>query len=369
MRASVAGLAFAILSVGSAHAQYTISARSGVVQYVEGTAYLNDNPVEPKIGNFPNMKDNEVFRTTEGMAEVLLTPGVFLRMSENSAIRMISNKLTDTRVEILSGSAMVESDEIDKELSKEASVTLLYKGSSMLLVKHGLYRVDAEQGLFKVYDGEAIVKGDSGQLTLHKGKETVLTGALMAVSFDTKADDELYRWSDRRSGYMAKANVSSANSLMGGGYSALGYPGFGGFSGFGGCSGLAFGLPWQFNPMFGMYTYVPCNGFGYSPFGYGFYSPYDVWQAPYYGGGGGGRVGPTRTPGISHTGTGTGKHTPFIPSRGATAASRSAGGYSGGGYSGGGASRSSGVSLGSVSSGSVSRGGGSSGGGTAHGGH
>ena len=38
----------------------------------------------------------------------------------------------------------------------------------------------------------------------------------MAENFDAKADDELYRWSDRRSGYLAKANVSSANSLVGG---------------------------------------------------------------------------------------------------------------------------------------------------------
>ena len=345
MRASVAGLAFAIFAVGSAHAQYMISAHSGVIQYVEGAAYLNDNPVEPKVGQFPNIKENEVFRTTEGMAEVLLTPGVFLRMSENSSIRMVSNKLTDTRVEVLAGSALVECE----DLAKDNAIMLLYKGSSMLLVKHGLYRVDAEQGLFKVYDGEAIVKGDSGQLTLHKGKETVLTGALMAENFDTKTDDDLYRWSDRRSGYLAKANVSSANSLN----SGTGY------------GGLWNG--WQFNPMFGMYTYVPYDGYLFSPFGYGFWSPGNVWQAPVYYGGGGGGGGVTRTPGISHSGTGTGKHTAFIPSKGTSASYR---GGSSGGYSGGSAARGGGYSIGSgsVSSGSVSHASGGSGGGTAHGG-
>jgi hypothetical protein len=361
MRSRVAGakvgfLAIGFLAVSSAYAQYMISAHSGVIQYVEGSAYLNDNPVEPRVGEFPNIKENEVFRTTEGMAEVLLTPGVFLRMGENSSVRMVSNKLTDTRVEVLTGSAFVECD----DLAKDNAIMLLYKGSSMLLVKHGLYRVDAEQGLFKVYDGEAIVKGDSGQLTLHKGKETALTGAFMAENFDAKADDDLYRWSDRRSGYLAKANVSSANSLLAGSSGA----GFGGFSALGvGCGGGAYasGLPWQFNPMFGMYTYVPCNGLAYSPFGYGFYSPYSVWQAPYYGGGGG---GVTRTPGISRTGTGTGKHTPFIPSKGTSASYRVG---SSGGYSGGGAARSSGFS--SASSGSVSHASsGASGGGTAHGG-
>jgi hypothetical protein len=338
MRSRVAGLVIGFLAVSSAQAQYMISAHSGVIQYVEGTAYLNDNPVESKVGQFPNIKDNEVFRTTEGMAEVLLTPGVFLRMTENSSIRMVSNKLTDTRVEVLTGSALVECE----DLAKDNAIMLLYKGSNMLLVKHGLYRVDADQGLFKVYDGEAIVKGDSGQLTLHKGKETVLTGALMAESFDSKADDDLYRWSDRRSGYLAKANISSANSLN----SGTGY------------GGLWNG--WQFNPMFGMYTYVPYDGYLFSPFGYGFWSPGMVWQAPiYYGGGGGGGV--TRTPGISRTGTGTGKHTPFIPSKATSASYRS--GPASGGYSSGGATRSSGFTS-SVSSGSVSH----ASGGTAHGG-
>jgi hypothetical protein len=214
-------------------------------------------------------------------------------------------------------------------------------------------------------------------LTLHKGKETLLTGALMAESFDSNADDDLYRWSDRRSGYLAKANISSANSLVGsnssyGGFAGLGLGMGGGFGGncFGGSSAgyLGYGgySPWQFNPMFGMYTYVPCNGFAYSPFGYGFYSPYTVGQAPIYGGGGGG-IGGNRIPNPSRTGTGSGKHAAFIPARGTSASYRGPSG----GYSGGGAVRGSSVSSGSVSSGSVgmSSGGGHASGGGASGGH
>src|SRR2546429_3861810 len=51
------------------------------------------------ICNFPDVKENWQLRTEEGRAEVLLTPGVFLRVSENSAIRMIANRLIDTRVD------------------------------------------------------------------------------------------------------------------------------------------------------------------------------------------------------------------------------------------------------------------------------
>jgi hypothetical protein len=256
MRLFVVGLATGFLLSGSAFAQYVISAHSGVVQSVDGHASLNGQPLEPKFGQFPDIKENQEFKTEEGRAEVLLTPGVFLRMGENSSIRMVSNQLTDTRVEVLSGSVMVECDNTLKNESKDNAVRLLYKGNSMLLVKHGLYRVDTEPARFQVFDGEAIVKGDSGQVTLRSGKETALNGVLMAENFDKKAADELYLWSNQRSSYLARASASSAMSLhnaSGGSYS-----------------------PWQFNPMFGMFTFVPYGGIAYSPFGYGFWSPYAV---------------------------------------------------------------------------------------------
>jgi len=67
---------------------------------VEGRAYLGDKPVEPKLGQFPDIKENQEFRTEDGRAEILLTPGVFLRLGENSSVRMLSTRLTDTRVEV-----------------------------------------------------------------------------------------------------------------------------------------------------------------------------------------------------------------------------------------------------------------------------
>src|ERR1700685_2574992 len=104
------GIALGTLAAGSACAPYVILSHSGVIQYVEGRALLADKPVEPKFGQFPDIKENQEFRTEDGRAEVLLTPGVFLRIGENSSIRMLSTKLTDTRVEVLSGSAIIESN-------------------------------------------------------------------------------------------------------------------------------------------------------------------------------------------------------------------------------------------------------------------
>jgi hypothetical protein len=268
MRLSLAGFIFTGLAATSAFAQQVISAHSGVIHLVEGKAYLNDKVVETKFGQFPDIKLGQEFRTEEGRAEILLTPGVFMRMGENSSVKMVSNLLADTRVEMLAGSAMIEADEI----SNGNSIELLYKGNRMTLVKHGLYRLDTEPARLRVYDGEVTVKGDSGQLTLKAGKETSLSGVLMAASFDKKAVDELYTWSSRRAGYLSAANASSAMTIhnsggsYGNGYYSSGLSGFGG---------------WQFNPLFGMFTYVPLDGFGYSPFGFGWWSPATiVYYAP-----------------------------------------------------------------------------------------
>lgn len=279
MRLSLASLAFTALAATSAFAQQVISAHSGVIHLIEGKAYLNGKAIETKFGQFPDIKNGQEFRTEQGRAEILLTPGVFLRVGENTAVKMLSNQLTDTRVEILKGSAIVEADDIPKD----NSIEMVYKGNTMMLVKHGLFRIDSDPAMLRVYDGEAIVKGESGQLTVRAGKETTLSGVLMAENFDKKDVDDLYSWSSRRAGYLSAANASSAMTIRNsGGYYGDGYYSSG-LMGFGG---------WQFNPLFGMFTYVPMNGFGYSPFGFGWWSPVSVaYYAPPVGGGILGRSG------------------------------------------------------------------------------
>jgi FecR protein len=294
MRFLAVGCALGVLAAGSACAQAVISSHSGVVQYVEGRAFLADKPMEAKFGQFPDIKENQEFRTEDGRAEILLTPGTFLRIGENSSIRMLSTRLTDTRVELLSGSAMIECT----EMPKDNAVQLQYKNDTVRLEKQGIYRLDSEPAHFKVFEGEAVVNDASGQLMLRSGKETALAGALTAANFDKKPDDQdsLYRWSDRRASYVAQANVASAASANGNGYG-----GYGGYNGYGSGYGYGSGLigsslgygynplyngGWMFNPLFGMYTYMPYSGFGYSPFGYTYYSPATVAYAPFYGGSG-----------------------------------------------------------------------------------
>ena len=149
---SLAALALAAFPV---HAQTVIGAKSGVINWVEGDAFLGDKPYVMQPSQFGEVKENMVFRTEEGRAEILLPPGVFFRMGEKASFKMISNRLIDTRVELLTGSAVLEIDDI----AKEASVTVVCKEGTVTLSKAGLYRFDVEPAQIKVYKGSAARAG------------------------------------------------------------------------------------------------------------------------------------------------------------------------------------------------------------------
>jgi hypothetical protein len=265
-------LPLAVLLIGatSAWGQQVISAHSGVIHFVEGTVTLDGQPVTPKFAEFPDVKNGQTLAAEDGRAEVLLTPGVILRLAENSSFKMVSNSRSDTRLQVLSGSAIVEVG----ELLASNAITVMYNDAHIELVKKGLYRIDSDPSKLRVYDGEARVTAASQTLVARKGREVLLGAVLDMNGFDVKDTDAFMRWASRRSEYLAQANVSSARSASGLGYSGSSYG-----SGYGYGSGMlgAGGGMWAFNPFYGMFTYMPYgNNMYYSPFGYPFYSPSNV---------------------------------------------------------------------------------------------
>src|SRR5271154_5033787 len=82
-------------------AQPVVAAHSGVVNFFEGSVSIDGQMLEQKFGRFNEMKPGSELQTGLGRAEILLTPGVLLRVDENSSIRMVSNKLADTKLEFI----------------------------------------------------------------------------------------------------------------------------------------------------------------------------------------------------------------------------------------------------------------------------
>lgn len=268
---AVAIMLFGTFSVSLANAQSVVSARSGLVHYFEGKVLLDGQPLRVETGKFPELRDGATFRTEEGRAEILLTPGVFLRLGENSEVKMISSRLTSTRLELLQGSALVECAEI----VKGTSVTFLLAGKEIPFQKKGLFRLDATPPLLRVYSGEAAVISQGVTTTVKDGREVALDSSLIvATKFNKDDGDALYRWAKRRAGYLAVANISAARKAERGFMQSSWYSG-----------------GWMWNPYFGMITYVPFRGSYYSPFGYHFWSPetvYAVYERPQYSSSGGG---------------------------------------------------------------------------------
>ena len=250
------------LAVPACWAQAVISARSGMVNFVEGGVQLAGQPVKLDGAIFPEVKVGQVFSTQSGHAEILLTPGVFLRLDRHSSFRMISNKLTDTQVEILGGSALVEADEI----LKNNRVMVKMGDSQTLLLKTGLYHFNASAGQVRTFAGKAQVSDASSSAEL-KGGHTLLVGSsLTPDKFNrNKSKDELYAWSAQRDARLELANVSVARRTNSNSFS----------------SSL-----WAWDPLMGMYTFLPRSGYPYSPFGMYWYSPTTVWvlSQPAYGG-------------------------------------------------------------------------------------
>jgi hypothetical protein len=195
-----------------ANAQTVISTHSGVVHYFEGAVFLGGHPLENRLGKFANMADGSELRTEQGRAEVLLTPGVVLRLDQNSALRMLSNSLDDTRVELLAGSATIDAG----EPVPGTSLTVLENKSEIRLSQAGLYRLDLSPARLSVREGEAQVtlSGAANPVSIERGMNLPLTEDALALGSAPATDearDGLDNWSKGREDSVSADNQIAAN--------------------------------------------------------------------------------------------------------------------------------------------------------------
>jgi hypothetical protein len=258
----------AILSAPAwADATSAKTAVPGTLNYVEGQVSIGDQALNAKSIGTAELQPGESLVTEKGKAEVLLTPGVFLRIGNNSSVKMISLSLTDTEVEVGQGHAMIEVAEIHPENSLRVDED----GTATQLLRTGLYDFNRNQRELRVFDGKAFVESGREHVDVKAGRELTLArnDLSKAAKFDKKSYEEgdLFRWSSLRSGYLAEANVDAAGMYAANGWGGLGW----------------WGADWYWDPWFDAFTFIPEDGIFYSPFGWGFYSPWWVWGAPFYG--------------------------------------------------------------------------------------
>src|SRR5580658_5234690 len=119
-RRLLSSAAVLVFTAGLGSAQNVAPAHSGTVHYFEGDVTVDGVKLAPQVGRFTEMKEQSVLQTGLGRAEILLTPGVILRVGENSSVKMLDNRLLSTRVEFVSGIAMLESVEGESSIKDPA---------------------------------------------------------------------------------------------------------------------------------------------------------------------------------------------------------------------------------------------------------
>jgi FecR protein len=259
-------LAGTLLLAGTAAWAQGVMAHPGSVNFTEGQIFVNGQAM--RASETAQVQPGQTLETRNGRAEMLLTPGVFLRLDNNSQARLESNSITDTRIDLLKGGAMIEAAQVEKD----NGIRIVDAGYNTLIDKRGIYEFNADQPMVRVYDGEVTVHGGDRSTDVKKGHELALVATntkLKTQGFDTKNTDALYSWSKLRSEYMAEANMATAQTIV------VNNPGW------------FYGTGWYWNPYYSSWAFVPGAGYWGSPFGFGFgfYSPaYWSYYRPWIGG-------------------------------------------------------------------------------------
>jgi hypothetical protein len=196
------------VGAGNVGAQSVVSVRSGLLNFSEGAVFINNQPVKQHAGAYPSLQEGSDLLTQSGRAELLLTPSAYLRIGQNTAVRMISSRLTDTRVELLYGSAMLDST----EALENSGIILIFKEHQVRVKKPGKYRIDSDPPQFRVFQGTAEVAGSGPSVVLLADQLAPLDGATIVKRFTEGSDDLLDIWSDERH-FMVASSLSSAQTL------------------------------------------------------------------------------------------------------------------------------------------------------------
>ncbi len=200
------GLAF--VAWAPVFAQSVVSTHSGVLYFFDGAVFVGDQQAQQSFGKFPDVEEGRVLRTEKGRAELLLTPGVFLRIGENTAVRMLSNKLSDTRIELLRGSAIFEAN----PEAVDTKVTLIYQSWQLRVPKKGVYRIDCEPPQVQAYTGEVGVslQDKGGAISVREGESVPLAAVLVPEKSPEAGSDDFKNWAMTRSQAVAADNAVAA---------------------------------------------------------------------------------------------------------------------------------------------------------------
>lgn len=261
--------------------QYIISAKAGGVNFVEGKVSVmrRAGTSGVVVEGDEILIGDRVTTGDDGLAEILLNPGSYLRLGHNSSFEFGSTDLENLKLNLKAGSAVVELYATD-----EFKVTVNLPQSELKFTRSGVFRIDVQSdgtAKLSVFKGKAYV-GPGGTTEVESGRTAaIVKGGVSVSKFNKSSADELDVWSKSRSKELASLNGkfkrdSLTNSLLGS------------FNNRGWNLYNSFGL-WVFDPGSRRWLFLPF-GYGWSsPYGWDYNwglwrcnMPWYVWNPTYY---------------------------------------------------------------------------------------
>jgi uncharacterized membrane protein YgcG len=259
--------AFAMPGQAQNRERFGISAKAGGVNAVTGRVSVKSTGQASRLlGSQDDLASGDVVTTSlDSQVEVLLNPGTYLRLAENSEFVMVDTSLDKLLVKLNKGSAIIEATGPD---GLELRIPIVTAQHRMMIVRAGIYRINATPGATELFVRKGRVQlSDDPKDILKSGKKVTFAGGAPLVAKITSLDkDEFDDWSKTRGQTLARANERlSARTLNG--YLSSG-------SWILADRGLSRWGVWTWSPFASCYTFLPFYfGWG-SPYGrdYGLYA-------------------------------------------------------------------------------------------------
>ncbi len=253
-------------------AAYFISAKSGMINYVEGEPTVSNPELsQPRpVGPRHQLAKGDVLQTTgDQRVEMLLNPGTYLRVAENSRVRVLATAFDDMRFALEEGIAIVESLSLRRKVHR---LQVLTPSGELRVLKKGLYRfaVDAAgQVQVTVFKGKLKWTRDQVKIAALKSGKTFnlnrsARGRLRYSKVGEDFFDDTDRWSRERAVALIAANSKIPSWMSRSALSRYGFRSSGG---------------WVYDPFSRMHTFIPFHSLLRSPYGlaYGNYCP--TWRS------------------------------------------------------------------------------------------
>jgi hypothetical protein len=266
---SIVAVAVFLAPLGQAQnrEKFGISAKAGGVNAVAGRVMVARVGQAPQLlSNQDDLNSGDVVTTgADSQAEVLLNPGSYLRVAENTEFVMADNSLDNLLVKLVKGSVIVEATGMD---GLELRINIATDRERLAIVRPGIYRINVQPGTTEllVRKGRVALGSDPRDIVKGGKRLTFAGGSPLTAKLNKQDKDEFDNWSKVRGETLARANERLSARTLNGYLSSIDF----------GWPSMGFGRwgVWTWSPFLGCRTFLP--------FYYGWMTPYGRYYGLYY---------------------------------------------------------------------------------------